>query len=264
VNEALGAALGPTTWQEDFSQYVRSAVSEFVNLPGIKTAGTLTVQNVLQLEQVVAGSVQAFDAYKRSLDLALKVAASNQQVISSWATQAAIPCNPADAREAAPLRPDASKDFTAIGGFRGNCGAAPSGYEVELWRQGDILFGFFTDERIGEADFPTGLVEDASFEPPTGRISFKARLSLTPDESGFRRSHDLFEFSGKLEKDTLAGTVGHSVVGEPTKPEVSSVRLQRCWGPDSKDLSLRYWRVPTYGEWRKRADEILKFRGPRW
>jgi uncharacterized repeat protein (TIGR03803 family) len=97
VNEALGAALAPKTWQDEFSQYIASAVGEFLGQPGISSVGTLTFRNILQLEEVVAGSLQAFNAYKQSLDLALKLAASNQQVISTWAAEAAKGCSPAAA-----------------------------------------------------------------------------------------------------------------------------------------------------------------------
>ncbi len=92
VNEALGASLAPTTWQDEFTQYLRSAVSELVPQPGLKTNALLTLSDVLKLEQYVAGAGQVFAAYKQSLELALKVSQSNQQVISAWAADAARGC----------------------------------------------------------------------------------------------------------------------------------------------------------------------------
>jgi len=89
VHEALGAAIAPTTWQDVFTQYLNSAVSE---LP-IKANTFLTVKDVLSLEQLVAGTGQAFVTYKQSLDLASRLYKSNQQVVSEWATAAARGCN---------------------------------------------------------------------------------------------------------------------------------------------------------------------------
>lgn len=88
VHEALGAAIAPSTWQDVFAQYLKSAVSE---LP-IKANTFLTLKDVLNLEQLVATSGQTFDAYKRSLGLALRLYQSNEQVIASWTTAATRGC----------------------------------------------------------------------------------------------------------------------------------------------------------------------------
>jgi hypothetical protein len=87
VNEALAAAIAPTTWQDEFANYISSALSELK--PSLPASGVfLTLNSVLKLEQLVAATGQSFSAYKRSLDLAQKVAGSDQQKISAWAAQA--------------------------------------------------------------------------------------------------------------------------------------------------------------------------------
>ena len=92
AHEALVAAIAPTTWQDEFANYISGAASQLApSLPASTTL--LTLNDVLKLEQFVASTGQSFSAYKQSLDLALKVAASNQQAVSSWATQAAQACS---------------------------------------------------------------------------------------------------------------------------------------------------------------------------
>lgn len=91
VNEALAAAIAPTTWQAEFASYLSSAVDQLK--PALPTsAALLTLSDVLKLEQLVAATGQSFDGYERSLNLALKVARSNQQSISQWAASAAAAC----------------------------------------------------------------------------------------------------------------------------------------------------------------------------
>lgn len=91
ANQALAAALATTTWQQEFSNYLSSAVDELgSSLPS--SGAFLTLQQVLTLEQIVGSTAQSFSAYKQSLDLALKVQASTQQKMDSWATAAAQAC----------------------------------------------------------------------------------------------------------------------------------------------------------------------------
>jgi hypothetical protein len=92
VSEALGAALAPTTWQDEFTQYLGSAITELMKQPGLKTNATLTLSDVLKLQQYVAGTGQTFTAYKQSLELALRVSQANQLTISEWAKGAARGC----------------------------------------------------------------------------------------------------------------------------------------------------------------------------
>jgi hypothetical protein len=146
--------------------------------------------------------------------------------------------------------------IAAVGAFKNECSTSeiPYCYSVDLWRQGDIVFGFFTSELM-DADNPTGLLEDTKFEPQTGRLSFKARLSIGEVAPG-KPSRDFFEFAGKLEKLALVGTLKISNRLQPTTaPTTRSVRFRRN-GEGATPA--------TYADWKKAADEIMKFRGPRW
>jgi hypothetical protein len=92
VYEALGAAVAPTTWQDEFNQFLGSAVSDLVHQRGVRTNALLVLSDVLAIEQAIAGSGQILAAYKQSLELALKVSQSNQQVISALAAGAGQGC----------------------------------------------------------------------------------------------------------------------------------------------------------------------------
>jgi hypothetical protein len=52
------------------------------------------------------------------------------------------------------------------------------GYEVELWRQDDKIYGLISGSSHSRlvGDPPTGLLEDVKFDPKTGKLSFRAKL----------------------------------------------------------------------------------------
>ena len=135
------------------------------------------------------------------------------------------------------------------------------GYSVQLWRQGNTIFGLFeaTEGLIG--DTPAGLLEDVKFDPLAGKLSFKARLSmgvalLGPGKQV--RSRDLFEFQGTLGKTTLVGTLKRSDMLQPkVPPQVRQIRLRKR----PTDLMTQ---PASYAEWKRSIEEILKFRGPKW
>jgi hypothetical protein len=137
------------------------------------------------------------------------------------------------------------------------------GYSVELWQEKDRLFGFLLVSAGLAGDTPTGLLEDVVFDPKTGRLTFRARLSTasTFDENNRQvPTRDLYEFNGALKGQSLTGTLRHtdapnrSAAGTKTK-----VSLRR-----SKSGSDAMIQPKNYGEWKEEADEILKLRGPKW
>ena len=110
VSEALVGAIAPTTWQDEFANYISSAVSELK--PSLPSSATLlTLDNVLKLEELVAATGQSFNAYKQSLDLAQRVAAGDQHEISAWATEAAAVCSRNGAASTARNEPAADLSF---------------------------------------------------------------------------------------------------------------------------------------------------------
>ncbi len=135
------------------------------------------------------------------------------------------------------------------------------GYTVQLWRQGDSLFGLFQASEGLAGDTPAGILEEVTFDPPAGRLTFRAKLTIGVVYRGPGReepSRDLFEFRGRLEKAALAGALARSDLLAPERPpQTEQVRLRRA----TSDLLPR---PASYAEWKKFAAEILKRRGPRW
>jgi hypothetical protein len=136
------------------------------------------------------------------------------------------------------------------------------GVAVELWQTGGSVFGLLDFAEGLEGDTPAGLLEDVEFDAGTGRISFKAKLSLgihycARHPKGIP-SRDLFEFSGKLTQDRLAGTLVHSdVLHAKQEPSIQKIVLDRkAAGPLPGPVS--------YQEWRRWADAQVKRRGPKW
>lgn len=135
------------------------------------------------------------------------------------------------------------------------------GYSVQLWREGDKIFGLFTAASGLAGDVPCGLLEDVRFNPPTGAFSFTAKLSVASIYMGKGRqepTRDLFSFNGTLHGAVLAGSLTHLDQMQPKlKPTSKRLRLPRTSSPPTIDAA-------THEDWTGAADAILKVRGPKW
>lgn len=137
------------------------------------------------------------------------------------------------------------------------------GYSVELWQEKDRLFGFLLVSAGLAGDTPTGLLENVVFDPKTGRLTFRARLSTG---STFNKNNeqvptrDVYRFNGTLRGQRLTGILEHSDASDGAAAATkTSVSLRRSRGESESMLEAR-----SYDEWRQEADEILKLRGPKW
>jgi hypothetical protein len=124
------------------------------------------------------------------------------------------------------------------------------GYSVQLWREGSAVFGLLLASEGLAGDTPAGLLEDLKYDPRSGKLSFKAKLTMGAD-AWQQPSHDLFEFDGKLGAATIFGVLKRSAAME----RINLPKLQ----PDSVLSQAR-----TYDEWKRQTDEILRRRGPKW
>lgn len=137
------------------------------------------------------------------------------------------------------------------------------GYAVEIWRQGNQVFGLFMTYQGVQADPPTGLLENIKFDPKTGKLSFRARLTtgLTYNQqhSGVP-SRNIFQFDGYLRRERIEGNIETSNALFPDiEPQRENVVIRK-----SKEGTAAMQRFSSYAEWKRRADEILKRRGPKW
>jgi hypothetical protein len=134
------------------------------------------------------------------------------------------------------------------------------GYVVELWRDGDSAIGLFFVAEGLQPDMPAGMIENVRFDSSTGALSFTAKLStgvaILP---GGRQepTRDLFEFSGTLKATALTGTIQRSDQRQPGRAG-SRERVQLKIQPQAT------FTAGSYADWKGLADEILKYRGPKW
>jgi hypothetical protein len=124
------------------------------------------------------------------------------------------------------------------------------GYSVQLWREGATMFGLFLASEGLAGDTPTGLLDDLKYDSRSGRLSFRAKLTMGVDARQ-QPSHDLFEFDGKLSARALSGVLKRAAASE-------HINLRKLH-PDSALDQPR-----TYDEWKRQTDEILRRRGPKW
>src|SRR6266851_8779978 len=76
-------------------------------------------------------------------------------------------------------RPSRTNKVEVVGAFSHikHVGDHSYGYTLELWRQGNDLFGLFVSHTGQTGDLPIGLLEDLKFSSRTGKLSFRARLT---------------------------------------------------------------------------------------
>lgn len=165
------------------------------------------------------------------------------------------------------LQPEPKTELpvTALGTFMRirSDGEHAYGYDVQLWKQGDQIYGLISAHAGLIGDPPTGLLENVRFDPKTKKFSFKAKLTLgmffSKDYDNVP-SRDVFEFEGTLTTARLAGTLSMT----------NELCADKCPGkkkinlPRSKQWSSMMTRFKTFAQWQEDADETLKRLGPEW
>jgi hypothetical protein len=137
------------------------------------------------------------------------------------------------------------------------------GYVLQLWRQGDRIFGLFIDHSGQTGDPPTGLIEDVKFNPQTTQLSFKAKLSTGLISKGNYRdvpSRDVFRFRGTVSPNAVKGVLEISNALFPKEPATKKRIVLR----KSAAMTQVMMDSKTYAEWKTSADEILRRLGPKW
>jgi hypothetical protein len=143
-------------------------------------------------------------------------------------------------------------------------GEHASGYDLQLWRAGVCVLGLFQVSEGLAADIPAGLITQIRYTPATGQLDFRSKLTVgvtsLPGSTDWIPTRDLYVFSGRLSGNQINGKLEHSdqLLTERSR-SVSEIVLLRSVEEDG------LWsQAKTYGAWRKTAETILKFRGPKW
>jgi hypothetical protein len=101
------------------------------------------------------------------------------------------------------------------------------------------------------------------FDPKTGKLSFRARLStgMTVNKNNEEvPTRDVYQFEGALKGQLLTGVLEHTnALDSSAMSEKTRVSLRK-----SKSETDSMSKAKSYDEWKKEADEILEFRGPKW
>jgi len=135
------------------------------------------------------------------------------------------------------------------------------GSDVELWRQDDRYFGLFSHSEGLAGDTPTGTLDDLKFDPISGNLSFRAKLTTGDHYCKVHDgvpSRDLFKFKGKWAGKQIRGTLKTFDALHPDdEPKVEKTVFKKTRDEDWADLT-------TYGAWKKWVKDIFEFRGPKW
>lgn len=137
------------------------------------------------------------------------------------------------------------------------------GYKAELWREQDRIFGFFLWSEGLIGDTPTGLLEEVRYDRRNGNLSFLARLTtglFSNRQFSMVPSRDILHFRGTLKGRQLRGTLEISNALTPAEPpRREMIKLMLSERESEFMIDAR-----SYDDWKLKADEILKFRGPKW
>lgn len=103
------------------------------------------------------------------------------------------------------------------------------GYYTKLWRHDSTIVGFIYHSEGLCGDSPTGLLEDVNYEPKTGKLSFKTKISTGCSFNEKKKCVpviDLVEFNGKLAKAHLVGTMTWHDIGRKKVLKKENVQLK--------------------------------------
>jgi hypothetical protein len=156
------------------------------------------------------------------------------------------------------VTPTPESSVKPVGHFAdgGSNGEHQWGFYVELWRQGNKIYGWMTgsDSSRIVGDAPAGILEDVQFDAKTGKLSFKANLPST--FGGPRLSKNVHEFDGFLTKKKLVGSllITNDLCGNTCtkKKKITLLKSKK----DSSDMEELY-NFGSYQEWKAWMDKIL-------
>jgi len=135
------------------------------------------------------------------------------------------------------------------------------GAEVQLWREGDALFGIFSYSQGLVGDTRAGILEKVTFDPETGHIAFTARLTMGMHGCKLHNnvpSQEIFRFDGVLSEHSLSGTLAYADnLHQELNPEKEVVVLER-----SDDWAITEYK--SREQWEVAMKTVLEFRGPKW
>ena len=138
-----------------------------------------------------------------------------------------------------------------------------SGFELTLWEYNGQLLGYLSRYVGPTHDPPIGRLTDIILDKQTGRISFRAKMSLgmqyAADEKKWVPTRDLYAFHGKYTPEEISGVFEKKAVGNSgSRTNTEKVTLT---GGES---SYEFWDQMTYEEWTAFYEPIVKVRGPQW
>jgi hypothetical protein len=138
------------------------------------------------------------------------------------------------------------------------------GYEVELYLLGDSLTGLFSHSEGLIGDTPTGLIDVESYDPRSGALRFKAKLSTGitwDDERRSVPSRDLYTFEGTIAGDSLSGVLEWRDMLHTKKifTERDTVTLKRRGNDADRADAVR-----SREDWERLIQTILARLGPKW
>jgi hypothetical protein len=157
------------------------------------------------------------------------------------------------------------REITPVGCFtnvRSN-GEHADGYSVQLWLIQGKIIGMIDFHRGLLGDPPMGVLTDIGYNPESGKLSFKAKLTIGLHYCRNHKgtpSRDLLAFEGRLKEDKLEGDI---VIEEQSDspPVVVDKRKKFVMrrDEDCRPEAFEYFEV-----WRWYYDPVFKSRGPKW
>ena len=167
----------------------------------------------------------------------------------------------ADDLQSAVLPAGRPVSFSAV---RVTKGPEPHAYgtQLDLFKHEGAWAGFVSEYTGSVADPPVGRLDNLRLDEKSGRLTFTAKLSLgatlSADTRNYAPTKDLYEFTGTVDRDAVAGTLVKTRVGDVAGQAVSANIILKRKSSDGSASEV------SYEQWLTKWTEVFNARGPRW
>jgi hypothetical protein len=138
-----------------------------------------------------------------------------------------------------------------------------SGYALQLWKDDGKPVGFLSEYVGPTADPPIGPLQDVTFDPDSGKLSFAAKMTtgvtFSPGQKEGAPSRTLYKFKGVLSEGEVRGSLEKEDL-DNTGPE----RLEVTLRSEANPSQASFWKKKTFEEWEQFYFPIIRARGPKW
>jgi hypothetical protein len=138
------------------------------------------------------------------------------------------------------------------------------GYEVQLWKMNEQLYGMLLHCDGMSGDTPVGYIDHVVWNATTGKLTFDAKLTTGMDIVGTDNhetpAKDYYKFDGTMTALLLSGKMSHEDMAQDHHaPVIASVTMKI-----DKAATKSMTKYPAVADWQAGNADVMSYRGPKW